>query len=78
MGRKEFLEWCKVALLNGFRMETYSPGDGVTRYRIVKGEGGYFGGQAICTAIGLKEAKMMADAFREGFFAGQFAGTEVK
>ncbi len=41
----------------GLYLATYSPGDGVTRYRFFRTPSGYFGPEnGIYTALGLKEA----------------------
>lgn len=46
-------EACEAA---GFYVSTYSPGDGVTRYRFSSEPGDYFAVQADFTALGYKEA----------------------
>jgi hypothetical protein len=44
----------------GLKVDTWSPGDGVTRYRFFLANDSqgsdYFGGRGIFTALGLKEA----------------------
>ncbi len=59
-------------------LTTYSPGDGVTRYRLGIGHRidtpnlapgylhDYFGDRALCTALGRKEACLMLRAFLDG------------
>lgn len=50
----------------GIHVSTWSPGDGVTRYRFFRGTADYFGDYAIYTALGAKEARV----FLAGFAAG--------
>lgn len=50
----------------GIRVSTWSPGDGITRYRFFRVETDYFGDHAIYTALGAKEARV----FLAGFAAG--------
>lgn len=56
----------------GFYVATYSPGDGVTRYRFFTEPGNsYFGpGSGVYTALGFKEA----DAYATGRIHGTAAG----
>jgi len=57
MTRSELEEFCRE---NGFWVTTYSPGDGVTRYRFASDPGDYFAVRADFTALGLKEATAYA------------------
>lgn len=50
---EELREACEEA---GFYLTTYSPGDGVTRYRFFSKPTDYFGGFGDYTALGYKEA----------------------
>ena len=48
-------------LPKGFGVDTYGPGDGVTRYRFFDREPfGYFAGRGIYTALGISEAETFA------------------
>ena len=64
-----------IAYGYGLDVFTYSPGDGVTRYRFAKvgAQDGYFGGDGITTLLGRKEARLWllgyADALRTQGFA---------
>lgn len=49
--------------------ETYSPGDGVTRYRFFSKPSDYFSGSAIKTVLGRTRALEFADAFIFGYNA---------
>ena len=51
----------------GLYMDSYSPGDGVTRYRFFAEPSDYFGGRGIYTALGAKER----DTFISGWRAGR-------
>jgi len=91
---KEQIAFANARLLyRGAWLSTYSPGDGVRRYRLLDVrewckrhdctemdiEDGlaappdYFGGVAIVTALGSHEAKVMVDAYIEGWDAGRQA-----
>jgi hypothetical protein len=72
-----------LCLATGIKLATYSPGDGITRYRFYKPvliDGiptrtaeDYFGipdSRKIYTALGLKEAHVWSRGFRSGFFTG--------
>jgi len=52
----------------GLHVTTYSPGDGVTRYRFSREDLDYFalGGNNSFTALGVKEADAMLDAYLYG------------
>lgn len=64
-----------------YGLTTYSPGDGVTRYRIGRGYPvdtphlapgylhDYFGDYSVCTALGAAEALVMLRAFHAGLDA---------
>jgi len=59
-------------LPDGFGVDDYSPGDGVTRYRFFDREPfGYFAGRGIYTALGIKEAQTFTAGVRFGFWAGK-------
>jgi hypothetical protein len=63
----------KENLPEGFGMDDYSPGDGVTRYRFFDREPfGYFAGRGIYTALGIKEA----ETFVAGLWAAYYAMME--
>lgn len=50
-----------IANAYGLNLFTYSPGDGVTRYRFARqfdGQTSYFGGDGIVTLLGRKEARL--------------------
>jgi hypothetical protein len=49
----------------GFDVRTYSPGDGVTRYRFGHGED-YFSMSSTYTALGTKEALAYASGLADG------------
>jgi len=53
----------------GLRMATYSPGDGVTRYRFFyagPGPVAYFDADGVYTALGAKEAMIFLEGVAEG------------
>ena len=50
----------------GLFMDTYSPGDGVTRYRFMLKDMDYFATDGIYTALGRAEALTFARGFLEG------------
>lgn len=52
----------------GLHVSTWSPGDGITRYRFFTGEGNnYFGpGDGIHTALGRKDALLWLSGYRTG------------
>lgn len=65
------LDWTRsqlseVAEDNGLHIRTYSPGDGITRYRFFTNpENGYFGpDNGIYTALGLAEARTFVRAWQ--------------
>jgi len=61
--------WNETLAEYGFVIDTYSPGDGATRYRFFSNAGDrpdYFSGHGIYTALGWKEA----EAFARGLLAG--------
>jgi len=65
------LDWTRsqlgeVAEDNGLYVDTYSPGDGMTRYRFFKNPGNdYFGPEnGIYTALGLAEARVFVRAWQ--------------
>jgi len=80
-------------LYRGAWLDTYSPGDGIRRYRLLDVREwcerhdctpadiessrvtppDYFGGVAIMTALGSREAKVMVDAYIAGWDAGRQA-----
>lgn len=57
--------------LGEFDLATWSPGDGVTRYAIVRGDGGYFGGEQVASALGAQAAAAMVTAFVHGVLVGR-------
>lgn len=61
-------------LPEGIGFDTYSPGDGVTRYRFFRGDYSYFsvpGWDTIYTALGFKEAMTMAMGISAGYRAAE-------
>lgn len=66
----------------GFYFATYSPGDGITRYRFYPDAAGqengarhdYFSGEAEWTALGYAEAEVYAVGRRRGYLTG---GTSI-
>jgi hypothetical protein len=56
----------------GFDLATYSPGDGVTRYKIVPRGRGYFDGRTIASAVGAKAAVAVVLAFFAGLQEGRW------
>lgn len=50
----------------GLYVDTYSPGDGVTRYRFDPERPDYFAMRGIYTALGLKEAWAFANGYAYG------------
>ena len=58
----------------GLFIDTWSPGDGVTRYRFFLKDIDYFAGSGIYTALGWKEA----DTFATGFCQGVLSTEEAK
>ena len=53
-------------------VDSYNPGDGVTRYRFFTAATDYFAGDGIFTALGRKQAVMFAKGFRAGRDKGYF------
>lgn len=64
--RKEIEEKARVA---GLYVDSYSPGDRVTRYRFFLKPMDFFAGDGIYTALGAKEAKTFIAGFAQGRFA---------
>ena len=55
-------------LPEGFSVDTYSPGDGVTRYRFFsENAANYFSGNGVFTALGFKEAIAFARGLSVGY-----------
>jgi len=72
---KTRLQELQDSLPEGFGVDTYSPGDGVTRYRFFASEPfDYFGGRGIYTALGLKEANTFADGLEIGYWQAKSEG----
>lgn len=67
--RAELQERIERATNGQYHLCTYSPGDGVTRYKIVSGDNDYFGGHAVQTVLGISAARDMVSAFLAGWFA---------
>ena len=65
MGRKEALE--SKASQVGLHVDTYSPGDNLTRYRFFHIQDDhrpdYFAGDGIYTALGIKEAEVFLSGY---------------
>jgi len=58
----------------GVTIATYSPGDGVTRYRFTLNGQGYFqasGGDNLATALGIAEAETLANGLMLGYWLGK-------
>lgn len=55
-----------LATQAGLFIDSYSPGDGITRYRFFIRESDYFAGDGIFTALGLKEAMIFIRGYRLG------------
>lgn len=61
------MDYCKRANLYVY---TYSPGDGITRYKFSKdADSDYFGCQSYYVVLGFKEAEIFATGFLEGYFS---------
>ena len=66
------LEELRKSLPVGWGVDTWSPGDGVTRYRFFDREPhGYFAGRGVYTALGIKEAETFVAGVCLGFWAGK-------
>ena len=63
-------EMLRRAELLGLYVDSYSPGDGVTRYRFFTEETDYFAGDGVGTALGVKDAM----TFLDGYSAAKFGG----
>jgi hypothetical protein len=61
----------------GLFIDSYSPGDGVTRYRFFLQPTDYFAGDGIYTALGKKEAETFVNGFIQGTLFGKNV-TDVK
>ena len=64
--RKELFDYARK---NGVYVETWSPGDGVIRYRFFSEPADYFGGKdsiKLYTALGLKEANTWLRGYVRG------------
>ena len=64
--RKELIEQARGV---GLYVTTWSPGDGVTRYRFAHEDGDYFAVRALYTALGLTEAVTFWRGYRAGLEA---------
>lgn len=64
MNRRRFLE--DQATLVGLKVYTWSPGDGVTRYRFSLSPYGYEADSGLFTALGLAEAFVWLKGYRSG------------
>ena len=51
----------------GLHIDTYSPGDGVTRYRFFTEPSDYFAGRGTYTALGLGEARVFVTGWSQGW-----------
>ena len=72
MTKKSRLQELIDSLPEGFGVDTYSPGDGVTRYRFFDREPfGYFAGNGIYTALGIAEAEAFARGLSWGYHVGK-------
>ena len=60
-----------TALQFGVYVDTWSPGDGVTRYRFSRDGHGYFACKPLYTALGLKEAELYIRAYGQGFWGAK-------
>lgn len=68
MTRLEHLQ--RDALPAGLHIDTYAPGDGVTRYRFFTEPTDYFTGSGIYTALGHKEASVFVAGYALGYHYG--------
>jgi hypothetical protein len=57
----------------GFDLASHSPGDGVTRYRIVPRGRDYYSGPSVVAALGAREAALAVRAFLAGCEEGRKA-----
>ncbi len=57
----------------GYHIATWSPGDGVTRYRICPDGQDYFSTSGMPTALGFRAAETMVEAFAAGWHASHDA-----
>jgi hypothetical protein len=55
----------------GYDLDHYSPGDGITRYRLVPLGEQYFSHSGIFTALGRQDAMAQGRAFLEGWWRAQ-------
>ena len=63
------LEELQKSLPSGLYVYTYSPGDGITRYRFSQSASScYFACRSIYTALGYKEAATFARGMAEGYY----------
>lgn len=80
MKRKSRLQELRESLPAGFGVDSYGPGDGVTRYRFFASEPvEYFAGRGIYTALGIAEAEVFASGLGQGYLFGQMRkGKEIE
>lgn len=64
--KSEVLEFAKES---GLHVDTWSPGDGATRYRFFLVESDYFAGSAVGWALGAKSALLFVQGYRAGISA---------
>jgi hypothetical protein len=74
MKRDKLAEWLKRQTGGAYTLVWYSPGDGVTRYKIAEGNEGnvdYFARHGEVRCLGLHDAELMVSAFIEGWNCGR-------
>jgi hypothetical protein len=71
--RGELAALAPLLARHGYTVAQYSPGDGATRYRIVRASEDYFESPDGPTALGAAAAVSMVRAFLAGFEAGRAA-----
>jgi hypothetical protein len=74
--RGELAALAPLLARHGYTLARYSPGDGATRYRIVRASEDYFESPDGPTALGASAALAMVRAFLAGFEAGRRSARE--
>lgn len=65
---ESFQEWINAY---GLYVATWSPGDGVTRYKFSNKPGTYYSVNELYTALGYREAATYARGFVDGIYYGR-------
>jgi hypothetical protein len=78
MTKRDYLN--NLVLNCELQMFTYSPGDGVTRYRFTsdKGRVDYFSCHNMHTSLGLSDAITYAEGYFQGYNAGKIRCTHTQ